>query len=188
MKERRIVIFGFDDDEREMEFQWINVEPQVDVGFALEEALKKFPRKSKAAVQASDLNGCQTYFMVYAVPSRLNSGTDIYAEYMDSDYDRIRSNVVAEGGGWIVNFNTEETEYVLIRNWKNRDQAENTQEAMEHISTYMAQNFGSLPMNLKEIEEYAAKFNIPFSADLMSQFRSDFDVYQSQWDASSAYC
>ena len=190
MSERKIVIFGFDDDEREMEFQWINVDPKVDVNFALAEALEKFPRKRKAAVQASDLNdryyGHQPYFMVYAS----SHGSDIYAEYMSDDYDRVRSNAVAEGGGWIVNFNTEETEYVLVRNWKNRDQAENAQEAMEHISSYMAQSFGTLSKrkNIQEIEEYAAKFNIPFSAELMSQFRSDFDVYQSQWNSSSAYC
>lgn len=186
--ERKIVIFGFDDDEREMEFQWINVEPQTDVTFALEEALEKFPRKRKAAVQASDLMGywkrIEPYFMVYAS----SRGSDLYAEYRSEDYDQVRSNVVSEGGGWVVNFNTGETEYVLVRNWKNRDQAKNTQEAMEHISTYMAQGFRNLNSNLKEVEEYAAKFDIPFSADLMSQFRSEFDVHQSQWNSSSAYC
>lgn len=182
--DRKIVIFGFDDDERKMEFQWINVEPQLDVDFALQEALEKFPRKHKAAVQKSDLKGYygyRPYFMVYTC-----GGMGAYPEYMSDDYNEVRTNAVSEGGGWVVNFGAEETEYVFVHNWENRGQAKNTQEAMEYISTYMAKHFGRF--DLKEIEKYAAKFGIPFSADLMGQFCSDFNVHQPQWNSSSAYC
>ena len=48
----------------------------------------------------------------------------------------------------------------------------------------MAQSFRR--PNMKEVEEFAQKHEIPFSIDLMNSFV--IDKYQPQWNSSSAYC
>jgi len=114
--------------------------------------------------------------------------SDMYHDYHYS-YSEAASYIIAEGadGGVVFNQVTGEITPVKIIEWKDRDKAKSSQEAIEFISNYLAYDFGKLN-KLEEVGEYAAKHNIPFSSSLMENFVDAFNLHQPQWNSSSAFC
>lgn len=183
--ERDIVIFGYDDDPDDAEFQRLTIPAKYDLDYALKEAIDKLDKKVKDGFKVHSGDTWEDRRKYVPI---LCYNDKIYDESRQSYYEDAKRFVVQEGGGYVYDLNNYTVEHVYVPSWDNRHKAKNTQEAIKHISAFMAQGFSRLDSKLDEVEAYAKKFDIPFSVDLMNQFRSDFDVYQSQWDSSSAYC
>lgn len=75
--------------------------------------------------------------------------------------------------------------------WESRNEATSQQEAMQYLARAISQSF---PLKIsdqkrKEMEDYAAKFNIPLNVDLLNQAGNLFNLYDSpSWNSSSKYC
>jgi hypothetical protein len=187
MSSRDIVIFGYDDDPEVVEFQQLTIDPKLDIDFALKDAIEKLDKKNKGGFKVEPHDSWYRDHQYVPIYVSTYDGS-IYSESRQRYEEDARSFIVSEGGGYIYDLKAKSAEHVFVPSWETRDKASNTEEAMQYIASYMAQNFAGLGSNAKEIEAYAAKFGIPFSADLIGQFRAEFDLHQSQWDSSSAYC
>lgn len=76
--------------------------------------------------------------------------------------------------------------------WDDRNEiTENSQEAIEVLSSQLFLNFDSMDQNkLDEMSEFAKKWNIPFSAKMIGNFTKMFvsQFPEWNWNSSSAYC
>ena len=81
-------------------------------------------------------------------------------------------------------------------NWKNKDNAKNKQDAMTVLADLLSNSEtleGSLDSELLDAEEFAEKWNIPFSKALYKKMTKEIE--DKRWDSdhtyyqtSSAYC
>jgi hypothetical protein len=89
-------------------------------------------------------------------------------------------------------FDTVKQRWTNELTWVNRDNfVENHEDAIELLSVQFLLNFDSMDEEkLSEMKEFAAKWNIPFSAELIGNFTNMFvSQFPSwNWDSSSAYC
>lgn len=74
--------------------------------------------------------------------------------------------------------------------WKNRKDVKSFNTALELLSLTIMQNLEWLSDDdlLEEMKEFASRWNIPFSLDLMSKFADMFNETYPNWDSSSYKC
>lgn len=73
--------------------------------------------------------------------------------------------------------------------WRDRNKVIAQEDAIATLYAHIATMFGQTKeADLKEIEQFAEKFNLPFDAKNFLLFEALFRVYNPYWDSSSASC
>jgi hypothetical protein len=188
---RNYTLFGFNEDNKLCAYP-VTVPVKLDANNYLEEKGKSFGLRAVTWRHTAGKKIYEPYLAIWIH----NEDLDMYeAESLSfSSYDLAYSFLTTECDRFdylygLYNLSTQKMEKVKIYDWDDRSTAKNTKEAMEYISHYLAESWGSIEKSkANQVAKYAEEYGIPFSADLAVTFHKVFQLHQPQWNSSSAYC
>jgi hypothetical protein len=122
-----------------------------------------------------------------------NVGDEPYVESYGSDYgwEMVREFTPrrTKEHCFVIDFyNSGKVEDLRLPNWDKRERVTNVDEAMEYLASFLAETTGLTDERAKEAEEFAAKWNIPFSGKMHQMYVNTWTDCHPMWDSSSAYC
>lgn len=177
-KNKDFIVVSWNEPE-DAKVQFVTVPDKLDSEVYMEEFIDALPEKWKEYFKPKPIWA----FAIYT-----GSSGDQWIEPSHlSDENEAKSFILNNARiGFIVKANKEVIPVKALE-WEKRDQASSAKEAMEYIAEHLASVLPLKTSNLDEVKEFADKWNIPFSVELinMIDFKSSIRHFQ-RWNSS--YC
>lgn len=127
-----------------------------------------------------------SYFLVY-----YNVGEKPYVEGFSYDYGYEQTREYAPRRSKDHVFVIDEdgkVESLTLPRWERKDNVSSKEEALQYLASYLSSKTGITEDMVKEAEEFAAKWEIPFSGELHNLYVKNWTDCHPAWNSSSAYC
>lgn len=129
-----------------------------------------------------------SYILVY-----YNAGEVPYVEGYSYDYgyDQTREYAPRRSKDFVFVIDNEDGGSVTdltLPQWERKYNVSSKEEAMQYLASYLSSKTGITEEMVKEAEEFAAKWEIPFSGELHNLYVKNWTDCHPAWNSSSAYC